>query len=56
MPGALMDPQLIELARRYRLYYKICRRCGARNPITAKKCRRCRSKNLRLKHRESKSR
>jgi len=39
------------LAQKYRLYYKICRNCGAKNPPTAEKCRRCKSKNLRWKRR-----
>ncbi len=39
------------LAQRYRLYYKICRNCGARNPPSAVKCRKCKSKNLRWKKR-----
>ena len=39
------------LAQKYRLHYKICRVCGARNPPTAVKCRRCHSKNLRWKKR-----
>ena len=39
------------LAHKYRLYYKICRNCGARNPPTAEKCRKCHSKNLRWKKR-----
>ncbi len=39
------------LAQKYRLYYKICRDCGARNPPTAVKCRWCKSKNLRWKKR-----
>jgi len=39
------------LAQRYRLYYKICRNCGARNPPNAEKCRWCGSKNLRWKKR-----
>jgi len=39
------------LAQHYRLYYKICRNCGAKNPPTAEKCRRCKSKNLRWKKR-----
>jgi len=34
------------LAQRYRLYYKICRNCGARNPPSAVKCRKCKSKNI----------
>ncbi len=40
-----------ELARRYKLYYKICRDCGARNSPRAVKCRNCKSKNLRWKRR-----
>lgn len=39
------------LAQKYRLYYKICRNCGVRNPPNAVKCRWCRSKNLRWKKR-----
>ncbi len=33
----------------------ICMRCGARNPATAKKCRKCGSKYLRPKRKEIKS-
>jgi large subunit ribosomal protein L40e len=40
------------LAQQRRLYYKICRRCGARNAVKAVKCRKCKSKNLRWKNRE----
>jgi len=40
-----------ELAKRYRLYYKVCRDCGAKNSPRAEKCRRCKSKNLRWKKR-----
>ena len=40
-----------ELAKQYRLYYKVCRRCGAKNSPRATKCRRCKSKNLRWKKR-----
>jgi len=43
------DPMKRRIAQKALLSYKICRRCGARNPISATKCRRCRSKNLRLK-------
>jgi len=39
------------LAQYRRLYYKICRECGARNPPSAEKCRKCKSKNLRWKKR-----
>ncbi|MFP3299666.1 MAG: 50S ribosomal protein L40e [Thermoplasmatales archaeon] len=34
---------------------KICMKCGASNPIRAEKCRKCGSKQLRLKVRERKS-
>jgi large subunit ribosomal protein L40e len=47
-----MDPAKLQLAKRHRLYYTICRDCGARNPFTATQCRRCRSHNLREKNRE----
>jgi len=40
-----------ELAKKYKLYYKICRNCGAKNSPSAVKCRRCKSKNLRWKKR-----
>jgi len=32
---------------------KICMKCGARNSIRATRCRRCKSKDLRIKARES---
>jgi large subunit ribosomal protein L40e len=41
-----------QLAQKHRLYYKICRNCGAKNASSAEKCRKCRSKNLRWKKRE----
>ncbi|MCI4439093.1 MAG: 50S ribosomal protein L40e [Thermoproteota archaeon] len=47
----LADPSLIQLAQKRRLYFKICRKCGAKNSITAVKCRKCHSYNLRLKKR-----
>nr|AOZ56077.1 ribosomal protein L40E [uncultured korarchaeote] len=43
------DPMKRRVAMKALLHYKICRTCGARNPISATKCRRCRGKNLRLK-------
>jgi large subunit ribosomal protein L40e len=39
------------LAQQHKLYYKICRDCGARVSPSAKKCRKCKSKNLRWKRR-----
>ncbi|RLI28483.1 50S ribosomal protein L40e [Candidatus Bathyarchaeota archaeon] len=48
----LRDPIKREIAQRRRLYVKICRNCGAKNPPKAERCRKCRSSNLRWKHRE----
>ena len=31
---------------------KICMKCGATNPVRGKRCRRCRSKELRVKAKE----
>ncbi len=48
----ITDPVKKAIAQKARLHMKICRECGARNAPTAKKCRKCRSKNLRWKKRE----
>ena len=40
------------IAQEHKLYYKICRSCGAKNSKNAIKCRKCRKKNLRWKKRE----
>ncbi|HYB93233.1 MAG TPA: 50S ribosomal protein L40e [archaeon] len=48
----ITDPFKKQIAQQHRLYVKICRTCGARNPTTAVKCRRCKGKNLRWKKRE----
>ena len=48
----IVDSEKRELARRHRLYYMICRQCGARNPWKATRCRKCRGKNLREKKRD----
>ncbi|MGQ4834608.1 MAG: 50S ribosomal protein L40e [Candidatus Asgardarchaeia archaeon] len=47
------DPVKREIAAYHLLNYKICRKCYARNPISATKCRRCKSTRLRLKKRGS---
>lgn len=41
-------------ARERLLKKKICRKCTARNPWTAKQCRKCGSKQLRPKKKEKK--
>ncbi len=46
------DPELAPIIKDALLNYNICRKCYAKNPPTATKCRRCRSKNLRPKRRE----
>ncbi|NIU38840.1 50S ribosomal protein L40e [Candidatus Bathyarchaeota archaeon] len=48
----IIDPFKRTLAQKHRLYMKICRDCGVRNSSSATKCRKCRSKNLRMKKRE----
>jgi len=34
---------------------RICRKCNARNPKKAERCRKCGSKQLRVKHKEKKT-
>ncbi|MHA2005967.1 MAG: 50S ribosomal protein L40e [Promethearchaeota archaeon] len=46
------DPFKRRIARYHLLEKSVCRKCGALNPIKAKKCRRCFSKDIRLKRRE----
>ena len=50
---SLRDPVKIEIARTKRIKKTVCRNCGVTNPINATKCRKCRSKNLRLKRQKS---
>jgi len=45
----ITDPVKYRIAAARLLDVWICRKCGARNPPGATKCRRCRSKNLRPK-------
>jgi len=40
-----------QIAQKRRLYLKVCLRCGARNPIQAERCRKCKARDLRLKNR-----
>jgi large subunit ribosomal protein L40e len=53
---SLRDPFKLELAKRHLLDKKVCRNCGATNPLGAVKCRKCHSKNLRLKRKKAKGR
>ncbi|RLG77128.1 MAG: 50S ribosomal protein L40e [Thermoprotei archaeon] len=46
---AVLDPELMKIVEMRALNKKICRKCGAVNPPSATRCRRCRSRNLRPK-------
>ncbi|HDD26169.1 MAG TPA: 50S ribosomal protein L40e [Acidilobales archaeon] len=48
----LTDPVKLKIVEERVLNKKVCRKCGALNPISATRCRRCRSSNLRLKRRK----
>jgi large subunit ribosomal protein L40e len=51
-----LTPELATIVINRALKKKICRNCGAINPPTAVKCRRCKSYNLRMKNVEPKRR
>ena len=53
---SLRDPVKIEIAREHRIKKSVCRTCGATNPWNAVKCRKCHSKNLRMKRSKGKGR
>ena len=53
---SLRAPVQIGIAREHRINKTGCRSCGATNPPTATKCRKCRSKNLRPKRTQGKIR
>jgi large subunit ribosomal protein L40e len=53
---SLRDPAKIELAREHWIKKSVCRACGATNPWNATKCRKCHSKNLRMKRSKGKGR
>jgi large subunit ribosomal protein L40e len=44
-----------EEAEAHLLHIKICMNCNARNPVKSTRCRKCKSKQLRMKSKESKS-
>jgi len=49
----IADPVKRQIAMQRRLFFKICMHCGAKNPISAKRCRKCkRNDTLRLKNRQ----
>jgi|APFre7841882590_1041340.scaffolds.fasta_scaffold250377_2 large subunit ribosomal protein L40e len=50
----IADIEKRRLAQHYLLYKSVCRYCGATNPLKAKKCRKCKSDDLRPKRRGKK--
>jgi large subunit ribosomal protein L40e len=48
----ITDPAKKQIAQARKLFKKVCFRCGATNPITATRCRKCRGEQLRLKNRQ----
>jgi large subunit ribosomal protein L40e len=40
-----------QIAQKRRLFFKICFKCRAKNPIGAERCRKCHGSQMRLKNR-----
>ncbi|HEX5519714.1 MAG TPA: 50S ribosomal protein L40e [Candidatus Nitrosocosmicus sp.] len=40
-----------QIAQKRRLFFKICFKCGSKNPIGAERCRKCHGNQMRLKNR-----
>ncbi len=40
-----------QIAQKRRLFFKICFKCRAKNPIGAERCRKCHGNQMRLKNR-----
>ncbi|HEV2139091.1 MAG TPA: 50S ribosomal protein L40e [Nitrososphaerales archaeon] len=47
----IADATKKQIAQKRRLFLQVCLRCGARNPLNAERCRKCKSSDLRLKNR-----
>ncbi|MGD1835409.1 MAG: 50S ribosomal protein L40e [Nitrososphaeraceae archaeon] len=47
----ITDATKKQIAQKRRLFFKICFKCGARNPISSNRCRKCRNGQMRLKNR-----
>jgi len=47
----ITDATKKQIAQHRRLFYKICFKCGGRNPISSERCRKCHSQKMRLKNR-----
>ncbi|MFY9799005.1 MAG: 50S ribosomal protein L40e [Candidatus Nitrosopolaris sp.] len=40
-----------QIAQQRKLFFKICFKCGAKNPISSTRCRKCHGSHMRLKNR-----
>ena len=49
----ITDATKKQIAQQRRLFYKICFKCGGRNPISSERCRKCHSQHMRLKNRNT---
>jgi len=47
----ITDATKKQIAQKRRLFFKICLVCGAKNSISATRCRKCKHEALRLKNR-----
>jgi large subunit ribosomal protein L40e len=48
----ITDATKKQIAQKRRLFFKICLKCGTKNNIRAERCRKCGSRDLRLKNRQ----
>ncbi|MGB8778539.1 MAG: 50S ribosomal protein L40e [Nitrososphaeraceae archaeon] len=47
----ITDATKKQIAQQRRLFFRICFKCGAKNHISAERCRKCHNNSLRLKNR-----
>ena len=47
----ITDATKKQIAQQRRLFFKICFKCGGKNPISSSRCRKCHGSQMRLKNR-----
>ena len=47
----ITDAAKKHIAQQRKLFFKICFKCGGKNPISASRCRKCHGSQMRLKNR-----
>jgi large subunit ribosomal protein L40e len=47
----ITDATKKQIAQQRRLFFRICFKCGGKNPISATRCRKCGGSQMRLKNR-----